>query len=109
MPGKKPGLRLAADANVLLSALIGGRARVVFGASEVQQVLTTQSVIDEVREFLPVLAETLRRPRTMGHNGCTPAAVEPLRLPNFICPDGRKTIPVMIVFPARHGRVIVRS
>lgn len=48
-------MRLAADANVLLSALIGGRARLVLTHPEVTEVLTTANVLDEVREYLPSL------------------------------------------------------
>ena len=49
-------MRLAADANVLLSALIGGRARLALTHSQVTEVLTTQNVLSEVREYLPSLA-----------------------------------------------------
>jgi predicted nucleic acid-binding protein len=49
-------VRLAADANVLLSALIGGRARLVLTHPEVTEVLTTEKVLAEVREYVPSLA-----------------------------------------------------
>ena len=49
-------MRLAADANVLLSALIGGRARLVLTHPEVTEVLTTENVLAEVREYIPSLA-----------------------------------------------------
>ena len=56
MPGSKRGLRLAADANVLLSALIGGRAGAVLIAETVEEVFTTEQVIEEVREYSALLA-----------------------------------------------------
>lgn len=49
-------MRLAADANVLLSAVIGGRARLVFGHPEIREILTTQRTFAELEEYAPVLA-----------------------------------------------------
>jgi predicted nucleic acid-binding protein len=49
-------VRLAADANVLLSAVIGGRARLVFGHPEIREILTTQRTFAELEEYAPVLA-----------------------------------------------------
>jgi predicted nucleic acid-binding protein len=48
-------VRLAADANVLLSAVIGGRARLVFDSPDVEEVVTTASVFAEVEEYAAVL------------------------------------------------------
>jgi len=50
-------VRLAADANVLLSAVIGGRARLVFRHTRVQEIITTAHTFSEVEEYAPVLAE----------------------------------------------------
>jgi predicted nucleic acid-binding protein len=49
-------VKLAADANVLLSALIGGRARLVFGHPKVSEIFTTEHTMAEVEEYVPVLA-----------------------------------------------------
>ena len=48
-------MKLAADANVLLSAVIGGRARLVLSHPEVEEVVTTASVFAEVEEYAAVL------------------------------------------------------
>ena len=53
-------MKLAGDANVLLSAAVGGRARLVLGHPDVEQVLTTVSALDEVREYLSHLASRRR-------------------------------------------------
>ncbi len=50
-------MKLAADANVLLSAVIGGRARLVFGQTGIEEILTTAHIFSEVEEYAPVLAE----------------------------------------------------
>ena len=48
-------MKLAADANVLLSAVIGGRARLVLSHPEIDEVLTTATVFAEVEEYASVL------------------------------------------------------
>lgn len=50
-------MKLAADANVLLSAVIDGRARLVLRHPKIQEVLTTAHTFSEVEEYAPVLAE----------------------------------------------------
>jgi predicted nucleic acid-binding protein len=55
--GERDAVKLAADANVLLSAVIGGRARLVFRHTGVQEILTTAHTFSEVEEYAPVLAE----------------------------------------------------
>ena len=50
-------MRLAADANVLLSAVLGGRARLILESLQIDEVLTTESVVAEVREYAVVLAK----------------------------------------------------
>lgn len=54
-PGEKPVAAIAADANVLLSAVLGHAALEVFSQSDVS-VLTTKAVLQEVRDYLPLLA-----------------------------------------------------
>ena len=44
-------MKLAADANVLLSAVIGGRARLVFNHPDIENVYTTEATLAEVREY----------------------------------------------------------
>ena len=53
-------MRLAADANVLLSAVVGGRARDVLTHAAVEEVLTTASTLGEVQEYLASLARKRR-------------------------------------------------
>jgi len=48
-------MRLAADANVLLSAVIGGRARLVLSHPQIEEVVTTEAVFAEVEEYAGVL------------------------------------------------------
>ena len=50
-------MRLVADANVLLSALIGGRARLVLRHGDVEEVFTAAATLDEVSEYADRLAE----------------------------------------------------
>jgi predicted nucleic acid-binding protein len=51
-------VKLAADANVLLSAVIGGRSRLVFRHTGVREILTTAHTFSEVEEYATVLAES---------------------------------------------------
>jgi predicted nucleic acid-binding protein len=53
-------VKLAADANVLLSAVVGGRARDVLTHPSVEEVLTTASTLAEVQEYLSYLARKKR-------------------------------------------------
>jgi len=55
-PGEKPVPAVAADANVLLSAVLGHAALRVFTQTDLS-VLTTQGVLQEVREYLPLVAK----------------------------------------------------
>jgi predicted nucleic acid-binding protein len=54
-PGEEPVPAVAADANVLLSAVLGHAALRVFTQTDLS-VLTTQGVLQEVREYLPLVA-----------------------------------------------------
>ena len=49
-------MKLAADANVLLAAILGGRARSIFGHAEIE-VFTTAETWGEVQEYVPLLAQ----------------------------------------------------
>lgn len=49
-------MKLVADANVLLSAVIGGRAKAVLQHPGVSEVLVAETVIAEVQEYAPRLA-----------------------------------------------------
>ena len=53
-------MQLVADANVLLSAVIGGRAALVLRHERVEQVFTPAAAHDEVFEYLPSLARKKR-------------------------------------------------
>ena len=60
-------MQLVADANVLLSAVIGGRAALALRHDKVEQVFTPAAAYDEVFEYLPSLAKSLARP---SHANC---------------------------------------
>lgn len=53
-------MQLVADANVLLSAVIGGRAALALRHEKVEQVFTPAVAYDEVFEYLPSLAKRKR-------------------------------------------------
>lgn len=53
-------MKLAADANVLLAAVMGGRAKLILNHPQVQEVLTTEHTIAEVEEYTSVLAQKKR-------------------------------------------------
>ena len=53
-------MKLAADANVLLAAVLGGRAKLILGSPKVEQVFTASPVFAEVREYTAVLAKKRR-------------------------------------------------
>lgn len=44
------------DANVILSAIIGGKASRVFTEAQGIEFITTANVLDEIREYIPVLS-----------------------------------------------------
>ena len=50
-------MRLAADANVLLAAVLGGPARLALSSPQVEEVFTTEPTIAEVREYAAGLGE----------------------------------------------------
>ena len=53
-------MRLVADANVLLSALVGGRAGIALTHAVVEQVYVAAATLGEVQEYVPVLARKKR-------------------------------------------------
>jgi len=57
LPTSKRPERLVVDANAILAALLGGNARRVFFETAIVEFAVPASVIDEVRAYLPRLAE----------------------------------------------------
>jgi predicted nucleic acid-binding protein len=55
-------MKLAVDANILLSAIIGGRSNLVLSHPEIQEALTTEHTFTEVEEYALVLAKKKRLP-----------------------------------------------
>ena len=53
-------MKLVADANVLLSTVLGGRARLILIHPGIQQILTTEHTFAEVEEYALVLGEKKR-------------------------------------------------
>ena len=44
-------MKIAADANALLSAVLGGRANLILQHPEVEEILTAKETLDEVQEY----------------------------------------------------------
>lgn len=55
-------MKLAADANVLLSALIGGQSKRILYHPAVEEVFTTDATLAEVQEYAALLARKRRLP-----------------------------------------------
>jgi predicted nucleic acid-binding protein len=55
-PGGRPVAVVAADGNVLLSAVLGHAALKIFTQTDVE-VVTTEGILEEVGEYLPLLAK----------------------------------------------------
>ena len=55
-------MRLAADANVLLAAVLGGRSRLILASPKLEQIFTAEPTIAEVREYAAQLARKKRLP-----------------------------------------------
>ena len=53
-------MRLAGDANVLLAAVLGGRASLILSHPKIEEVLTTEVNLAEVEEYALLLAEKKR-------------------------------------------------
>lgn len=60
MLGERASVRLVADANVLLSAVLGGRSKVVLEHPSVTEVLTSEATLAEVQEYAAQLAARKR-------------------------------------------------
>lgn len=58
-------MRLVADANVLLSAVIGGRARAVLQHPSIAEVFTPEATLAEVQEYASQLAAKKRLSQDM--------------------------------------------
>jgi len=59
-------VRVAADANVLLASVLGGRARLILTHPDIEEVLTSGATMAEVEEYVLLLAEKKRlRPQTV--------------------------------------------
>lgn len=50
-------MRLAADANVFLAAVLGGRARLILESPQVEEILTVAQTVAEVQEYAVHLAK----------------------------------------------------
>jgi len=55
-------VKLAADANVLLAAVLGGRAGLILKSAEIEELLTAETTFAEVEEYVPVLARKKHLP-----------------------------------------------
>ncbi len=53
-------MRLVADANVLLAAVLGGRTKAVLQHPEIEEVLTAEVTLAEVQEYAVILARKRR-------------------------------------------------
>ena len=55
-------MRLVADANVLLSCILGGRAGLVLEHPRVEEILTARATYTEIQEYAPQLARKKQLP-----------------------------------------------
>jgi predicted nucleic acid-binding protein len=53
-------VRLVADANVLLAAVLGGRAKAILEHPEIDELLTAEPTLAEVQEYAVILARKRR-------------------------------------------------
>lgn len=53
-------MRLVADANVLLAAVLGGRAKAILQHPEIDELLTAEATLAEVQEYAVILARKRR-------------------------------------------------
>lgn len=60
MPGLRKPEQLVVDANPILSALLGGKARRIFFEAGIQEFAVPEGMLNEVRAYLPQLALQLR-------------------------------------------------
>lgn len=60
--GGRTVVKLTADANVLLAAVLGGRAKLILGSTQIEEILTAETTFEEVEEYAIVLAKKRRLP-----------------------------------------------
>jgi predicted nucleic acid-binding protein len=53
-------VRLAADADVLLAAVVGGRAKLILTSPQIDEILTIEPILAEVEEYAGLLASKKR-------------------------------------------------
>lgn len=58
-------MKLAADANVLLAAIAGGRTKLVLEHPDIEEVLTPAPVLDEVYEYVREVTAKKRLPEAL--------------------------------------------
>lgn len=58
-------MKLAADANVLLAAIAGGRTKLVLAHGQITEVFTARPVLDEVSEYVQALATQKKLPEAL--------------------------------------------
>jgi predicted nucleic acid-binding protein len=58
--GGRGNVRLVADANVLLAAVLGGRAKAILQHPEIDELLTAEPTLAEVQEYAVILARKRR-------------------------------------------------
>ena len=83
-------MKLVADANVLLSAVLGGRAKVVLSHPKIEGIFTTEVTLSEVEEYVILLARKRR------------LSLDTLRL-------AVATLPVSIVEHETYARAVPRA
>ncbi|MBI5086031.1 MAG: PIN domain-containing protein [Acidobacteria bacterium] len=87
-------MRLAVDANVLLSALIGGKEARVLSHPAITEVLTTEPTLAEVQEYAGLLAKKRRLPEDLVLLAAAslPISVVPRERYSASLPEARKRI-----------------
>jgi predicted nucleic acid-binding protein len=87
-------MRLAADANVLLSAVIGGKAATLLRHPAIREILTTESALAEVQEYAVLLARKRRLPLDLVllAVAALPVTVVPVADFRSAIPEARKRI-----------------
>ena len=59
MPTSKKPERLVVDANPILSALLGRKARRIFFETDISEFAVPEAVLEEVRKYIPAVARKL--------------------------------------------------
>ncbi len=108
---------LAADANVLLSALIGGQAKRVFQHAAIEEIYTTEITVAEVQEYAGELARKRGLPSDLIILAAAvlPVTIVPRRVYTAFLPEARERIgwrdpdDVELLALAMHFKVAVWS